>query len=39
MAALLKIAAIDMPMRIMRKKYKLYQQIRTTQGKQTNEVL
>jgi hypothetical protein len=39
MAALLKIAAIDMPMRITSKKYKLYQKIRIALGKQTNEVL
>jgi hypothetical protein len=33
------IAAIDMPMRIIRKKYKLYQKIRIFLGMQINEVL
>jgi hypothetical protein len=38
-AALLKIAAIDMPTMITSKKYKLYQQIRITLDMKINEVL
>jgi hypothetical protein len=38
-AALLEIAAIDMPMRITSKKYKLYQKVKIILDMQTNEVL